>query len=121
MICFDNQSQISVSKSNNGRGSNWTHGETAALLAIWVRANVQARFDGSVRDQKTYIHISKEMAESGHDRNPIKIKYKIKKMKKKTTEHVGITTIAAATTRKPLNTWTSWTRSWVTGLQFRLE
>ena len=74
MICFDNQSQISVSKSDNGRGSNWTPGETAALLAIWGKTNVQASFDGSVRDQKTYIHISKEMAESGHDCNPIQIK-----------------------------------------------
>ena len=73
---------MSVSKSDKGRGSNWTYGETAALLAIWGRANVQASFDGSVRDQKTYIHISKEMTESGHDRNPIQIKYKIKKMKK---------------------------------------
>ena len=91
---------MSVSKSDKGRGSNWTPGETAAQLVIWGRANVQASkklpfrpllglllllllsFDGSVRDQKTYIHISKEMAESAHDRNPIKIKYKIKKMKK---------------------------------------
>ena len=74
MIIFDNQSQMSVSKSDNGRGSNWTRGETAALLAIWGRVNVQASFDGSVRDQKTYIHISKEMAESGHECNPIQIK-----------------------------------------------
>ena len=74
MICFDNQYQISVSKSDNGRGSNWTPGEIAALLAIWGKTNVQASFDGSVRDQKTYIHISKEMAESGHDCNPIQIK-----------------------------------------------
>ena len=73
---------MSVSKIENGRGSNWNNEETAALLAIWGRANVQARFDGSVRDQKTYMHISREMAEGGHDRNPIQIKNKIKKMKK---------------------------------------
>ena len=63
-VCFDNQTvpdKMSVSKIENGRGSNWNNEENAALLAIWGRANVQARFDGSVRDQKTYMHISSQV------------------------------------------------------------
>ena len=70
-----------MANSKIGRGSNWSVEENRLILVIWARADIQACFDGSVRDAKVYNKISAELASEGFDRNAAQIKNKMKKMK----------------------------------------
>ena len=72
------------------RGRTWGDSETTKLLELWSEGGIQAQLRGMTRNEVPYRKIAEELENSGYKRTFTQCREKIKALKKKHKEVVGL-------------------------------
>ncbi|XP_074802204.1 myb/SANT-like DNA-binding domain-containing protein 7 [Natator depressus] len=70
-----------LESQNRKRAAAWTEREVRDLIAIWGEGSVLSELHSSFRNAKTFVKISQDMKDRGHNRDPKQCRVKLKELR----------------------------------------